>query len=303
MYIYIVGPTASGKTALAIELASHLSTEIISADSRQCYKHMDIGTAKPSAKELSTITHYNISLFEPDYKDNAEKFYQRTNLWLAQSKQSDWIFCGGSTLYIQTLLFPLDNIPPSDQAIHQDLMNELSLNGIQQLYQELVQSDPSYAKQMDGMNTQRILRALNIIRQTKRPFSSFHQRSNFVLPSNSIVFALTWERDTLNKRISDRVEVMIESGLVDEVRHLTQLGYDENTYAMNTVGYKEGLLYLKGAISLTEMKELIILNTRRYAKRQVTWFKRYPFLHWINLNEVASPHQRIKDVIHEHSIA
>jgi len=301
MHIYIVGPTASGKSDLAIELATQLSTEIISADSRQCYKFMDIGTAKPNALQLASVNHYNISLFEPHYHDNAEKFYQRSTQWITESDHTHWVICGGSTLYIQSLLFPLDYIPASDEAIKDALLNELSLKGIQPLYDELLQSDPVYAKQMDGMNTQRIVRALTIVRQTRQPFSSFHHRSHFVLPSNTLVFSLLWERDTLVQRISDRVTLMLKSGLVDEVKQLQQLGYDENTYALNTVGYKEVLSYLKGLTTHAAMKESIIINTRRYAKRQMTWFKRYPFVRWINLNEVASPIKSIKEAIDQGS--
>jgi tRNA dimethylallyltransferase len=303
MNIYIVGPTASGKTNVSIDLALQLSSEIISADSRQCYKYLDIGTAKPNPSQLATVKHYNVSLFEPTYKDNAERFTQRTIEWMSNSESKHWIVCGGSTLYIQSLLFPLDKLPSSDAAIQEALLQELSLYGIQRLYDELVKSDPIYSKQMDGMNTQRILRALNIIRQTNLPFSSFHQRSEFSLPTNTIVFYLHWDRNVLVKRIAERVEHMMSAGLVEEVKQLLDAGYNEHTFALNTVGYKEVFGYLRGETSHSEMKEQIIINTARYAKRQKTWFKRYPFLNWIDVNERSSPVKTIKDTIDQFSKA
>lgn len=297
MNVYIVGPTASGKTDISIELALQLSSEIISADSRQCYKYLDIGTAKPTLSQLAKVKHYNVSLLEPSYKDNAERFSQRSKQWMSNTESKHWIICGGSTLYIQSLLFPLDKVPSSDEAIQDTLLQELSLYGIHHLYDELVKSDPIYSEQMDGMNTQRILRALNIIRQTNQPFSSFHQRSGFSLPPNTVVFYLHWDRDLLVKRIAERVEGMIKAGLVEEVKQLLDAGYDEHTFALNTVGYKEVLSYLQGESSFDEMKEQIIVNTSRYAKRQKTWFKRYDFLNWIPINERSSSIKTIKDTI------
>jgi tRNA dimethylallyltransferase len=224
MDLIIVGPTASGKTALSIEVAERIGSPIISADSRQCYKGMDIGTAKPSASELARAIHYNISILDPDQKDDAAAFVNRVNSWKLEHPHPNWIIVGGSTLYLQSLLFPLDDIPKSDPTLQAEIEADIQKNGLQLSWDRLNQLDPVYARQMDGLNHQRIIRALCVCIQTGKPFSSFHVRDGFQKPENSLVFGLQSDRDSLVERINDRVDSMLQAGLVDEVWQLQQLG-------------------------------------------------------------------------------
>lgn len=290
MDIVIVGPTASGKTALAIEVANRLSAPIISADARQCYIGMDIGTAKPSAEELSQARHFNVSILQPNQKDDAAAFVSRVARWKQEHHHPHWVIVGGSTLYLQSLLFPLDDIPKSDPSILAQIEADIQVHGLQHAWDRLQALDPVYAKQMDGLNHQRIVRALCVCIQTDKPFSTFHRREGFSDPQDALVFGLNMDRDLLVKRINDRVDHMIASGLVDEVRNLVASGYDRNSYSMKTVGYAEVLDFLDGSISHEQMVEQIKAHTRQYSRRQLTWFRRWSFIQWINIADV-SPQQ------------
>jgi tRNA dimethylallyltransferase len=283
MDIFIVGPTASGKTELSIKLAQLLDSPIISADSRQCYMGMDIGTAKPSASELASAAHFNISILPPDQKDDAAAFVQRVNLWKHEHPHPNWVIVGGSTLYLQSLLFPLDDIPKSDPILQNEIEDSIQLHGLQHAWERLSGLDPAYAKQMDGLNHQRIVRALCVCIQTGRPFSSFHRRDGFQKPNNTLVWGLTMGREQLVKRIDDRVDTMIDAGLVDEVRRLIDSGYNRQCNALKTVGYAEVFDYLDGKIDHDEMVSQIKAHTRQYSRRQMTWFRRWPFVEWIHV--------------------
>lgn len=288
MDIVIVGPTASGKTALAIEVATRLSAPIISADARQCYIGMDVGTAKPSADELALAQHFNVSILTPDQKDDAAAFVNRVTQWKQEHHHPHWVIAGGSTLYLQSLLFPLDDIPKSDPSVQAHIEDDIRQHGLQNAWDRLQSLDPVYAKQMDGLNHQRIVRALCVSIQTGRPFSAFHQREGFENPKGALVFGLEIERNILVKRINDRVDTMIANGLVDEVRRLIQAGYGRDCYTMKTVGYTEVLDFLDGSISHDDMVEQIKAHTRQYSKRQLTWFRRWPFIEWINMADLSA---------------
>ena len=287
MDVIIVGPTASGKTALSVEVAESIGCPIISADARQCYIGMDIGTAKPSAEELGRVVHYNISILQPDQKDNAAAFVDRVEEWKQVHPHPHWVIAGGSTLYLQSLLFPLDDIPKSDATLQAEIENDIATNGLQRAWDRLNALDPVYAKQMDGLNHQRIVRALCVILQTGKPFSSFHKRENFDTPTDALVFGINLDREHLVKRINDRVDAMISAGLVEEVKALRHSGYDQNCNALKTVGYSEVFEYLDGAISHHEMVNQIKAHTRQYSRRQMTWFRRWPFIEWIDLDAIT----------------
>jgi tRNA dimethylallyltransferase len=287
MDVIIVGPTASGKTALSVEVAVNLGAPIISADARQCYRGMDIGTAKPSPTELSRAPHFNISILDPDQNDDAASFVTRSARWKQEHAHPHWIIVGGSTLYLQSLMFPLDDIPKSDPAIQAKIEADIRDNGLQQAWDRLSQLDPLYAMQMDGLNHQRIVRALCVHAQTDRAFSSFHNRDGFVLPENTIVFGLQLHRDSLVKRINQRVDAMIEDGLVDEVKLLQNLGFDRNLNSLKTVGYTEVFDFLEGKINHSQMVEQIKAHTRQYSRRQMTWFRRWPFIEWIDMDALS----------------
>lgn len=285
MNIFIIGPTASGKSSLALRLAKSLECPIISADARQCYRHMDIGTAKPSEGDLNEVPHYNVSILDPSQKDDAASFVQRVHDWQHLHSHTYWVISGGSTLYVQSLLFPLDDIPKSDPAIQQEVESLIQKSGAQAALDELKKLDPIYAEKMDGLNSQRITRALVICKQTGRPFSSFHQREHFAEPKNALVFGILRDRKHLIDRIESRVDDMIGSGLVDEVKTMLGLGYDLSDYVMKSVGYEEVIRYLNHALSYDDMIREIKAHTRQYAKRQMTWFKRWPWVDWINADE------------------
>lgn len=288
MRIMIAGPTAAGKTSLSIRLAEELSGEIISADSRQCYRYLDIGTAKPTQKELQRVPHHNISILDLSEKDSVAAFKRRTVGYSKEieSNEKTVIYCGGSTLHLQSIIKPLDETPKSNPDHVRELGQVADDKGIEFLYKELQLRDPDYAKKMDGLNRQRIIRALDVWRQTGKPFSSFHSNKEIQLPENLMVFVIHHPRQVLHERISIRTEKMIEIGLLDEVRMILDKGYDNNIQSLQTVGYREAISHLNGEISFDKMVKDIKTSTRRYAKRQITWFRKWPFSHSLNAGEL-----------------
>jgi tRNA dimethylallyltransferase len=288
MDIYIVGPTASGKTDLSIKLAELLQCPILSADSRQCYIGMDIGTSKPIASDLARAQHFNISNLHLNQKDDAAAFVQRVNHWKIEHPHPNWIIVGGSTLYLQSLLYPLDDIPKSDLDLQNNVEQSIRLQGLQLAWDRLNELDPVYAKQMDGLNHQRIVRALCVCIQTGKPFSSFHKRDGFEKPDNAHIFGLTMERDRLIKQINNRVDTMISAGLVNEVKNLLDQGFDQHSNTLKTVGYAEVVNYISGMIDHKSMIDQIKAHTRQYSRRQMTWFRRWPFVEWIDLDKTTT---------------
>lgn len=282
--IILLGPTASGKTSLAIQLAKKIDAEIISVDSRQCYKDLDIGTAKPSPDQLAEIPHHNISVLDPDQDDNVADFHQRAANYAEDilDRGKKIIYAGGSTLHLQSLLQPLDDIPDSDMNNIRLLQKEAEQNGLDTLYHRLQSVDPEYAEQMDGLNPQRIYRALDVWMQTSKPFSFFHTNKEITIPDDTLVMGLHLKRETLYYNINQRVDQMLKAGLIEETRSLLETGLSPEVQSLNTVGYKQVISYLNGEISVDEMADEIKIKTRRYAKRQLTWFRRWGFIHWLD---------------------
>jgi len=283
----IAGPTASGKSSLAIELAKKTDSEIISVDSRQCYRRINIGTAKPEKEEMKPVEHHNISVLDLTENDSAADFMKRVKQYEQEMKGrgKSIIYCGGSTLHLQSILRPLDDMPDANPDYIHELNEQIESDGIEQLYKRLQKVDPWYAEKMDGMNRQRIIRALDIWMQTGKPFSSFHQDKKIILPDNLEVFVLHRPRKKLHERISVRTEQMMERGLVDETESILSDGYSPELQAFNTVGYKEVIAFLKGDLSYHQMVEDIKTSTRRYAKRQITWFRKWEFANWLDVDE------------------
>lgn len=295
MRILLTGPTAVGKTALSIDLAKTLNAEIISADSRQCYRHLDIGTAKPSKEQLDKVRHYNISILNPDEYDSAAVFFKRAMQWEKQirSKGRHILYVGGGTLHLQSIIKPFDEVPESDKENIEKLERRMAGHGIESLFAQLEEADPQYARKMDGMNTQRIIRALDVWMQTGKPFSSFHSDDkNFELPPDTFVFRLKRGRKNLYERINRRVDQMFEKGFLEEVKRLLDMGYTTNDQALNSVGYREAIEYLKGEKSRDQMVADMETQTRRYAKRQLTWFRRWEFIHRIDLDRYSEKQAR-----------
>jgi tRNA dimethylallyltransferase len=286
----ILGPTASGKSALAIRMAKSLGAEILSADSRQCYEGMLIGTSATTLKEQEGIPHHYVQSVSPHASETASSF-QKTAMSIIKETQARYtplVIVGGSTLYLQALLFPLESVPPSEPQNLVALQEEEQRVGLAGLYKKLQSVDPAYASQMDGLNRQRILRALDVWMQTGRPFSSFHTQhmQGFDSPTNPSfvsqpVFGLFMERATLHDRIASRVQKMIDKGLQKEVETLLDMGCSWESNPMKSVGYREWKPFFEGNATLEETQEAIIIATRQYAKRQMTWFRRWPFIQWI----------------------
>lgn len=287
MRIILLGPTASGKTELSLQIAEELGIPIISVDSRQCYKHLNIGTAKPSEKELQRVEHYNISNLELDEADSVQAFSERTEVWEKEIlKSSDHsFFVGGSTLHLQSLIRPIDDIPSANEENIAEIEAQIERNGIEPVYEKLKSVDPEYIKTMDGMNRQRIIRALDVWMQTGKPFSSFHSNQEFELPENTLVFGLQRSRQNLYDRINQRVDNMIEDGLVAETQKVLEMGYSKDLQPLNAVGYREIISVLEGSMKLETAVQKIKTQSRRYAKRQLTWFKRWDFIEWLPADE------------------
>ncbi len=285
--VIIAGPTASGKSSLSVKVAEKINGEIISVDSRQCYRKIDIGTAKPSAEDLNKVPHHNISVLDLNEEDSVADFKNRADKYASdiEKRGKSVIYCGGSTLHLQSIFHPLDDIPTSNDENLQKLSHQEKEKGLQSLYDILLEVDPEYAQKMDGLNRQRIFRALDVWMQTGKPFSSFHTRDDATLPDNMLFFALHHPRKVLHQRISDRTEQMFKLGLVEETRQILENGIDPAVQSLKTVGYREVIDYLHGKITLEKAKKDIKTSTRRYAKRQITWLRRWPFVKWLDRHE------------------
>ena len=278
--IVLAGPTASGKTAAAIQLAKRLDTVIINADSRQFYKEMSIGTAVPSPKELLEVKHYfihNISIF--DEYDVAEYEKQVTQLLpklFAQHEQV--ILTGGSGLFIDAVCKGLDVMPDITKETRQQVSQLFEERGLEGLQAEVQRLDPEYWTVVDRKNPRRLQRALEVCYQTGKTFTSFRVKKTASKDFDCLKYALLWEKQALYNRINQRVEIMLSQGLVEEARRL----YPYRRFnALNTVGYKELFDYFDGECTLEEAVEQIKLNTRHYAKRQMTWLRKDKEYQWI----------------------
>ncbi len=282
--IIIAGPTASGKSSLAIALAQIVDGEIFSVDSRQCYKKIDIGTAKPNPEQLKQVPHHNISILDLNQPDSVSDFRTRA-LKTAdeiEARGKTVIFCGGSSLHLKSLIQPLDDLPSSNEENIEHLNRKAESEGVEVLYDKLKNVDPDYIKKMDGMNRQRIIRALDVWMQTGKPFSSFHSNKELTLPDSYHFFALHHPRKVLHQRIEERTDKMIEQGLVEETKSILEEGYNPDIQALQTVGYKQAIQYLNDELSHEQMIADIKTATRRYAKRQITWLRKWTFSDTIN---------------------
>ena len=296
--VIIAGPTSAGKSSAAIDLARRFSCPVISADARQCYRYLDIGTGKISKELRREIPHYNISIFNPDQPDTAADFAGRTRKWEQEiSQQNDLcLYAGGSTLHLESVLYPFDPVPPANPRNIEELEKQADESGVASLFEKLQSVDPEYSKKMDGLNRQRIIRALDVWMQTGKPFSRFHQQK-FAEPRADLAIVLSPERKLLHERINQRVNQMLEEGLVDEVRSILQMGYSSENQSLQTVGYREVIAYLNGDLNYADMVEKIKARTRQYAKRQLTWFRRWPHGVWI---DSGKPDDHIRSEILSH---
>ncbi|MUP46988.1 tRNA (adenosine(37)-N6)-dimethylallyltransferase MiaA [Gramella sp. BOM4] len=282
--INIVGPTAIGKTSLAIAVAKHFNTEILSADSRQFYEEMSIGTAVPEKEELDEVPHhfiqhisveekYTVGDFEREAIQKLEELFERSNVA---------VLVGGSGLYTKAITDGLDDFPEVDPGIRKNLMEHLENDGIDWLQQRLFALDPDYYKQADVQNPHRLIRALEICIGTGETFTSFLKQEKPRRNFKTIHLGLKAERKVIYDRINQRVDIMMQKGLLDEARILYPV---RKLNALNTVGYKELFLYLDGEISLETAISEIKKNTRRFAKRQLTWSRKDERIKWFEFDE------------------
>lgn len=279
--IIIAGPTAVGKTALAIKLAKYFSTEIISADSRQCYKELNIGVARPSPEELAAVPHHFIAshsiqqdISASDYENYAlncvDEIFKKTDVA---------IMVGGTGLYIRAFCESLDQIPAIKETTRNDIKKQYQDNGIEWLQQQLKEIDPLYAEKGEMQNPQRMMRALEVKAGTGQSIISFQKQQKKQRPFNIIKIGMELPRPVLYDRINRRVDIMMQDGLLDEAK--TVLPFRDRN-ALQTVGYRELFDHLEGFISLEKAVELIKQNSRHYAKRQLTWFKKDAGIKWID---------------------
>lgn len=279
--IIIVGPTAVGKTALAIQLAQHFNTQIISADSRQCYKELNIGVAKPSANELNTITHHFINSHSIHHEVNTAVYEQYALQKLDEvfKTSNTAIVVGGTGLYIKALCNGVDLIPNIPSGLRQNIVVQYEQQGMVWLQNEVAIKDPLYFQQGEIENPQRLMRALEVMLHTGNSILSYQTKTKKERPFNIIKIGLQLPRDILYERINSRVDIMLQDGLLKEAEAL--LPY-KHLNALQTVGYTELFDYFENKISLDRAIELIKQNTRHYAKRQITWFKKDEEINWEN---------------------
>jgi len=291
---FIVGPTAVGKTATAIELAKRLNGEIISIDSRQVYKGLDVGTAKPTLRQQKEIPHHLIDILEPSEQISAGTYRELALVAVADILSRDKlpIFVGGSGMYVKALVQGIFQESLTDKSVRDKIKAELDKKGIAELYNRLVDIDPELAVKIHLNDTKRITRALEIYEITGKPPSAHYRNQETESPFPNRIFVLTMERENLYQRINERVDQMIQDGLVDEVQALLNSGLRKNLDSLLTLGYQEVVTYLDGECSYAEMVENIKLNTRHYAKRQLTWFRNQLKATWITI----TPETTISDV-------
>jgi tRNA dimethylallyltransferase len=283
--IVILGPTASGKTGVAIRLAQHFHTEILSADSRQFYREIPIGTAAPTTEQMAVVPHHFVGQRSIAEDYNVSQFAQEVLEFLSGKFQEKdvMIMVGGSGLYIDAVCKGIDDLPDSDPGLRKELNLLFETKGISALQELLEQLDPEYYARVDHNNPKRLLRAIEVCRQTGKKYSELRLNQPAERDFNILKIGLEVQREQLIKQIHHRTDEMMKLGLLDEARAMLQ---HRNLNALNTVGYKELFDYFDGKWSLDEAIEKIKTNTRRYAKRQMTWFKRDKEIQWFSPEKV-----------------
>ena len=283
--IVITGPTAVGKTELCMELAQWLNIPIINADSRQMFRELKIGTAAPTDKQLQQVRHYFVgNLSISDYY-SASMYEQDVNKLLAElfTTSNYALLTGGSMMYIDAVCNGIDDIPTVDETTRQLMKQRLAEEGLEALVEELKQLDPEHYEVVDRQNPRRVVHALEICHMTGKTYTSFRKAEKKQHPFQIVKIGLNRDRSELYERINLRVDKMIQNGLVDEAHNLTSY---RHANALNTLGYKEIFNYFDGIWSLEEAIERIKGNTRRYARKQLTWFKRDATMRWFHPNDV-----------------
>lgn len=300
--ISIVGPTAVGKTALSLAVAEKYGTEIVSADSRQMFKRLDIGTAKPSESDRQRILHHLIDWLEPEADIDVEKFRQEAEGVIRKlfEQHKIVVVSGGSTLYIQSLWFGLNDMPEIPDGVREELNQSFAQHGLAPLLEELKKVDPTTFQVIDQQNHARVIRALEVYRGTGTPISVFREKP---IPVNNewnhIKIALSDDRATLYARIDQRVDEMIEAGLEAEIKELLESGLPPESQSLRSIGYQEWVGYFEGDYDREEAIRLHKRNSRRYAKRQMTWYRRFEDVEWFERGQTAEVMDWIERVMSE----
>ncbi len=289
--VVICGPTASGKTSVAIRLARKFGGEIISADSRQIYRHLDIGSAKPTAEEQALARHHLIDIVEPDEDFDARKFgvLSRAAAMETIGRKMIPIVAGGTGLYIKSMLYGLFEDYPSAPKVRRELKYEAEKFGGGVLHERLKKTDPETAERLHPNDVQRIVRALEVYEVSGKPISQLHREHRFSEETfDALKIGLFLERNILYDQIDHRIDAMIAEGLLDEVRSLVERGYASDLESLKAIGYSHMIGFLQGRLSWEEAVETLKRDTRRYAKRQMTWFRADPGINWMEPSEIEA---------------
>lgn len=298
--LIIAGPTAVGKTDTSIELARKLNGEIISADSMQIYKYMDIGTAKPSIEEMKGVPHHLIGIANPDQEYSVALFQKDAKKLITEINERNKlpIIAGGTGLYVNSIIYNMDfTTTVSNWDLRNQLQQEVNEFGNEYLHDKLKLIDPEAAARIHKNNVKRVIRAIEVFHESGDSIGDFRRDLEYNHEYDFVLIGLTRDREELYERVNQRVDIMINNGLIEEVKKLIDLGYSEDLVAFKGLGYKEIISYLKGDCSLVEAIEILKRDTRRYAKRQLTWFKRYENMRWYNLSDYTSNQKLIDNIV------
>ena len=297
--VVIIGPTAVGKTKYAIRIAQNLDGEILSADSMQVYEHMNIGSAKPTDEELATVRHHLIGEVDPLQEWSAAEYQKKAKIWIDEmfSRGKLPIICGGTGLYVNSLIYDMDfSTAKGDESLRKELQLLADTMGGQALHDRLTKVDPTAAERIHPNNIKKMIRAIEVVETAGKGIPAFDGVFQKSGDYDSIMIGLNIDRQILYNRIEQRVDAMIEAGLVDEVRMLLALGLTEDDNSMKGIGYKELIGFLQNEYSLEEAVKKIKQNSRNYAKRQMTWFRRYDNIKWFDLTDTVNFEQSVQEV-------
>lgn len=297
--IILTGPTAVGKTDLSIKLAKDMNAEIISADSMQIYEYMDIGSAKVTEAEMQGVKHYLIDEVKPDYPFSVLEFQQRAKKYIYEinEKGKCVLVTGGTGLYLNSLIYNMDFAQSdANNELRKELQNQLAEKGIDYMHNRLKELDEESANRIHKNNTKRVIRALEVCLSGKK-MNDFSNDLKFNEEYQPIIIVLNRDREHLYQRINMRVDIMLKNGLVEEVKKLLSMGFKKDMISMQGIGYKEILKYLDGEYTYEEAIEIIKRDSRRYAKRQITWFKRYKTAKWFDLEQYENIDELKNEII------
>ncbi|HGM1124006.1 TPA: tRNA (adenosine(37)-N6)-dimethylallyltransferase MiaA [Clostridioides difficile] len=297
--IILTGPTAVGKTDLSIKLAKDMDAEIISADSMQIYEYMDIGSAKVTEEEMQGVKHYLIDEVKPDYPFSVSEFQQRAKKYIYEinEKGKCVLVTGGTGLYLNSLIYNMDFAQSdANNELREELQNQLAEKGIDYMHNKLKELDEESANRIHKNNTKRVIRALEVCLSGKK-MNDFSSDLKFNEEYQPIIIVLNRDREHLYQRINMRVDIMLKNGLVEEVKKLLSMGFKKDMISMQGIGYKEILKYIDREYTYEEAIEIIKRDSRRYAKRQITWFKRYKTAKWFDLDQYENIDELKNEII------